>query len=153
METITSYSIGEIVKYAFGIFAALSVFIEFTPIKISPISMLLNWIGERTNKCINAEIEELKKTVDEISDRQEKIEERVDEKEAVTCRVRIIRFSDELRRSVEHSQENFEQTITDIDTYEKYCQDHPKFRNNKTVVAKERILAAYNTRLKMNDFL
>ena len=153
MEAFMSLSLGELVKYIVGVFAALSVFIEFTPIKINPISALLNWIGKRTNKELKQELNKLKKEVDAISVKQGQIEENVKEREAVSCRVRILRFSDELRRGVKHSQESFDQTIEDIDTYEEYCRDHPKFKNNKTVVAKDRILAAYNIRLEMNDFL
>lgn len=153
METLMGLSLGGIVKYLLGIVAALSVFIEFTPIKVNPISALLNWIGRRTNKELNQEVEKIKEKVDSIADKQEKLEADMLQVDAVNCRIRILQFADELRRGVKHSKESFDQVISDIDTYERYCYDHPKFKNNKTVVSNERIIAAYNVRCEMNDFL
>lgn len=67
---------------------------------------------------------------------------------AISARVRIIRFSDEIMRGVEHSQESFDQALHDIDTYEDYCADHPKFENNKTVLATRRIKEVYEKCLR-----
>lgn len=160
METIMSLSLGEVVKYIVGILAALSVFVEFTPIKLHPISAVLNWIGKRTNKEVNQDIKELnqeilklKATIDGISIQQKKLEEDMQQGEAINCRLRILQFADELRRGVKHSKESFDQVMADIDTYEKYCYDHPKFRNNKTVVSTDRITTAYSICCEMNDFL
>ena len=153
METLMNMSLGDITKYAVGIIAALSMFIEFTPIKVNPISAILNWIGKRTNREIYKDIETLKKTINAISKKQEEMEQGAKEREAINCRVRILRFSDELRRGVKHSQESFEQALADVDVYEKYCREHPDFKNNKTVVASNRIKSAYETHLEMNDFL
>ena len=160
MEAIMSLSLGEAVKYIVGILAALSVFVEFTPIKLHPISAILNWIGKRTNKEVNKDIKELNQellnlraAIDDISTQQKKLEADMQEGEAINCRLRILQFADELRRGVKHSKESFDQVMADIDTYEKYCYDHPKFRNNKTVVSTDRITSAYNDRCEMNDFL
>ena len=147
MNEILSVGINEILKWIAAVVAAASVFVEFTPkIKINPISAILGWIGERVNKGMYTEISQLKKKIDEISTRQEKIEADIEEREAISCRIRILRFSDELRREIPHSQESFEQTISDVDTYERYCNEHPEFKNNKTVVAKDRVITAYKDR-------
>ena len=153
MEFIMGATIGQLIGGGIGVIALLSVFIEFVPIKLNPISALLNWIGERTNRGLLGKINELEDKVDELSDRQEKVEEMMDERDAVNCRVRILRFSDELRRNVRHSQESFDQVISDLDHYEQYCLEHPGFKNNKTMAAKGRIMAAYNGCMEQNDFL
>lgn len=56
-------------------------------------------------------------------------------------------------RGMKHSQENFDQVLSDIDDYEHYCNNHPEFKNNKTVAAKEKILKVYSERMDNNDFL
>ena len=68
-------------------------------------------------------------------------------------RIRILRFSDEIRRNVKHSQESFDQTLSDITKYEQYCKDHPEFENKKTVLANKRISEAYDKCVEDNDFL
>lgn len=40
------------------------------------------------------------------------------------CRIRILRFSDELRRGVNHSEESFNNVLEDIDNYTEYCVEH-----------------------------
>ena len=153
MEYIMNASVGQLIGGLAGIIAILSVFIEIVPVKINPISALLNWIGKRTNLDLTTQFKQLKKEVEALSEKYDQIEQDNERRDAVECRVRILRFSDELRRGVDHSQESFEQTFEDIDFYEKYCIEHPLFRNNKTVIANERIKAAYKNCLEKNNFL
>ena len=153
MDFIMNATIGQLIGGLAGIVAALSVFIEFTPIKINPISALFKWIGTKMNQELIERFTEFEDAVDELTDKYEKIEKENEKREAISCRVRILRFSDELRRGVEHSQESFEQTFDDIDYYEKYTKAHPLFINNKTVLATERIKAAYQNCMDKNNFL
>lgn len=147
-------TVGQIVTVIAGILAIITAIVEFNKkIKKFPITAALNWIGERTNKKVVNRIDALDKQVDAISKKQEEMEHISDERAAIACRVRILRFSDELRRGIDHSQESFEQTITDLDTYDAYCEAHPGFKNNKTVVAKDRILSAYKHCHEKNNFL
>ena len=71
----------------------------------------------------------------------------------IQARVRILRFGDELRLGMQHSKEAFDQNNEDIDTYEKYCESHPEFKNNRTVATVEFTKHIYNERLERNDFL
>ena len=153
MDFIMNASVGQLIGGLAGIIAIVSVFIEIVPVKINPISSLLNWIGIRTNFDLTTQFKQLKKEVEALYEKYDKIEQDNERRDAVECRVRILRFSDELRRGVDHSQESFEQTFEDIDFYEKYCMAHPLFQNNKTVIANERIKAAYRNCLEKNNFL
>lgn len=66
------------------------------------------------------------------------------EMEAVqSARVRILRFADECRRDEKHSKEFFDSVFDDIDLYEHYCANHPKFKNNKTVASTKIIKDLY----------
>lgn len=110
---------------------------------------------------IDANVKELKNGVKEqISELSEKMEEN-DEVlrqqqlriNADTRRVRILRGSDEIRMHVKHSEEWFDQTNEDITEYEKYCSEHPGYKNNKAIHAIQNINKAYEKALKDNDFL
>ena len=153
MAKIAEMTVGQIVGGSVGIFAILSIFVEFAPIKLNPVSAFLKWVGDRTNKDLMTRVVELEKKVDNIAKDQKELDEKTAEQEAINCRIRILRFSDELRRNIRHSQESFDQVISDLDKYERYCAEHPKFKNNKTLAAKERIMSAYNNCMTQDDFL
>ena len=70
--------------------------------------------------------------------------ENFDEYKATLARTHILRFADEQKSGViKHSKEYFQQTILDIDTYNKYCEIHPEFANGLTVMASEYIKDEY----------
>ena len=110
---------------------------------------------------IDTNVKELKVEIkDQIADLSEKMEtgdERLRQEQmkinADTRRVRILRGSDEIRMHVKHSEEWFDQTSEDITEYEKYCDEHPGYKNNKASHAIKNINEAYQKALKDNDFL
>lgn len=153
MDTIMNMSLGQLVGGAAGAIVVLSVFIEITPIKINPISWLLSWIGKRTNQELMAEVATVKEEINDMQNTIEHMQAEEDERNAVNCRIRILGFSDEVAHKQRHSKESFDQVLSDIDAYERYCDEHPKFLNNKTVIAKRRIVEAYDHCLAENDFL
>lgn len=75
------------------------------------------------------------------------------EGDAKQARRRIIDFSDECRRGTLHSIEHFDNVLEDIDTYEKYCADHPKFENRKAVQSIQSILDIYEECKRENKFI
>jgi len=154
IDLLLNATVGQVVGTVAAIVAILTAIIEFNgKIKKFPITSALAWIGERTNKKTIEKVNEVEEKVNKISARQEEMEKISDERAAVACRIRILRFSDELRRELKHSKESFEQTLLDIDAYEAYCDAHPGFKNNKTVVAKKRIMDAYENCMEKNNFL
>ena len=46
MEVLMGLTLGQINGRIAGALAALSVFVEITPVKINPISFILRWIGK-----------------------------------------------------------------------------------------------------------
>lgn len=142
MEAFMNLTLGQIVGRIAGVIAVLSIFIEITPVKINPVSALLRWVGKQINK--------------ELMDKVNTLENKVgvlEKSDVIDCRVRILTFADEIRRGVRHSKETFDQVLSDIDTYERYCTEHPDFMNNKTVAAKAKILDVYSECIDNNDFL
>lgn len=70
----------------------------------------------------------LSKKIDNLTDSFE-------EYKATLARTHILRFADELRNGVHHSEEYFKQQILDCDTYDHYCLKHPDFSNGLTVMS------------------
>jgi hypothetical protein len=80
------------------------------------------------------------------------ISNKVDENAAVLARTHILRFNDELINGVEHTQEYFRQQLQDIDTYERYCDKHPGFKNTYAVMAINNIKSTYDRLLSKGAF-
>lgn len=48
---------------------------------------------------------------------------------------------------------DFSAAVAKIDDYERYCEEHPEYPNNRAVLAIENIREVYKERLKKRDFL
>lgn len=120
--------------------------IQWLPIKVNPWSI----IGKKIGRAINGEVIE---KVDNLEESVTRLRGEMDEDRAVTARVRILRFNDELLESKKHSKESFDQCLSDIDNYEQYCEDHHEFKNNKTIMAVGNIKKCYERCLENHDFL
>lgn len=75
------------------------------------------------------------------------------ENEATTCRYRIFRFNDEILHDQKHTKEHFDQILEDITRYERYCDGHPEYENNKAVMAIGNIKRVYQKCADDNAFL
>lgn len=116
--------------------------VEISPIKINPWS----WIGKVLNKDILHKLEKVEKDVAEVK-------REVGESSAVSSRYRILRFDDEILHDMKHSKEHFDQILLDIDVYEKFCDEHPDFKNNLAVMAIKHIKEIYSNCSRENSFL
>ena len=126
-----------------GVKTALLIFIlsvvEISPIKINPWS----WVGGLIGKFLG--IKSLMNKVDAL-------EKKVDENQATTIRVRILRFEDELQEERKHSKDSWDQCMDDIRRYEEYTSTHPKFKNEITVASVNHIRKQYGERLERRDW-
>lgn len=96
----------------------------------------------------------------EINDHLANLGEKVDNLQAasdngiaLTWRYRILRFDDEIRHDEKHTKEHFDQILEDITKYERYCEEHPDFPNNKAVFAIKNIKDVYEKCVKEGSFL
>lgn len=124
----------------------LLTLIQIAPVKLNPWSAMLGWLGRQVNKDLLSQVKAMKTEIDTIRDENREIH-------AKDCRVRILRFSDEIYLGQPHSQEHFKQILGDITHYEKYCDAHPEFENQIAVAAIAQIKDSYNERLRKHDFL
>lgn len=91
--------------------------------------------------------------IDALSKQVKAIADKADERNAVNSRVRILRFADEMMEGKKHSKDSWDQVMSDITDYEKYCEAHPDFRNGQTAATVEYLKKSYIERLEKHDFL
>lgn len=140
MLSAVKESAGTIVSWGGSGLLILLTLIEITPQKINPWKPL-SWVAKKIGNAINAE---LLAEVKDLRAEVKKIKDNEDERNAISCRSRILRFGDEILLGVEHSKEHFDQILDDIKTYNNYCDTHPEFENNKTVITTQVILETYH---------
>lgn len=126
--------------YASGGLFVLLTLIQLAPIKVNPWSWLAKTIGKAMG----------------IAAIEKKLDEHIatdDKRDADSHRVKILQFNNELLRSIDHTKEEFIEVLAEIDAYERFCEDHPDYPNNRAVLAIENIQENYKERLKKHDFL
>ncbi len=84
----------------------------------------------------------------EIEVKLDALDGKIDRNQAILARTHILRFHDEIQNGMKHSQEYFKQQLDDCDTYERYCEEHPKFKNSYTTTASKVIKDTYEQLLK-----
>ena len=116
---------------------------------------LWQWFSKRhaKNKDILKAVQGIEGKVATLEDRVEALQDDQERIQAEEARLRVIHFNGELLRNVKHSSEEFDQVLSDIDQYEDYCDDHPKYPNNKALLAIGNIKRVYETCLREHDFL
>lgn len=140
-------SIHEILAGGGGIIFIVLTLVQVSKIEINPWS----WIAKIVGRAINGEVIE---KVDKLDHDLQVLKAESEEREAITCRTRILRFGDEIMHTTtRHTKEHFDQILTDIKYYEDYCDTHVKFRNNIAVATIKHIKSVYQNCLKNNSFL
>lgn len=132
------------------------------PIVIAAITIIPTIIsnGKKTvNKLDELKKElkaDLKATNDDVDSVKKSLASHIsagEEEKAKQARQRILRFFDEICSGIEHSESHFEDILDDIDFYETYCNDHPKFKNNRGAAAMETIKDTYKHLKSKGGFL
>ena len=143
MEDIT---LGQLIGWIAGAIVAISGIIQISPIKLNPWS----WLAKKIGRAINAEVLE---KVDKLETDIEGMKRANEENRAKQNRTVILRFGDELRIGIKHSKESFDNILGTISDYDKYCADHPEFRNKITEINEKYISDIYDECLRNNTFL
>ena len=129
-----------------GAGALLALTIQIAPIKVNPWTAIAKAVG----RAINADVlNELNTVKQDLADHI-----RMDgERNADEHRARILRFNNELLRDIPHTKEEFIDVLAEIDFYERYCEDHKDYKNNRAVHAIANISRVYDERLQKHDFM
>ena len=90
--------------------------------------------------------------IEKLDGKIDKLDDELGERSAISCRVRIIKFMDEILEGWSHSHDSYVQVMQDITNYLRYCAEHPDFKNHQTEATIAHIKADYQERLEKNDF-
>lgn len=135
------------------IVAAVTTAIQGLSKKYKPWSWLARKFGSAMNKDMLDKLDTLSTKVDQLEKRDNEQDAAMAEEHARAARRRILRCSDEIRRKERHSEEYFNDVLDDISHYKKYCDEHPKFENEKVVLAIRLVEKTYEKCISDNDFL
>ena len=143
---------------------------KYAPQGKKPWNILLSFIGreinadiiqaqKETSERIDALDKKLESIQQDMSDRIDALDEKIvttdkklDKNVAISARVRILRFGDELQEEKKPSKGRFDQALADINEYEEYCVKHSDFKNGITEPTSGFIKEQYQERLRKHDF-
>ena len=111
------------------------------PIIVSLISSGI--IGNRVTKKLSS---------NEVIDKLDSLDYKVEKNNAEYNRARLLRFNGELKRGVRHDEEEFNDILHSIDDYERFCKSHPDYPNKKSVLAIANIQRVYQELIQTNGF-
>ena len=90
--------------------------------------------------------------IEKLDEKIDKLNDELSERGAIACRVRILKFMDEILEGWNHSFDSYTQVMQDITNYINYCDLHPRFKNHQTEATIEYIKNDYQEHLEKNDF-
>lgn len=152
-EILGNISLLQIIEYLVVGVIVIFTILEKSGSKYNPWSAILRGIGRTLNGEVFKKFDTMEADFEDLKGRMEKLQSDFEEDKAVSARIRIARFADELRLKVQHSKDHFDQTMLDITYYENYCATHPAFRNEITVSSIILIKKVYQELLEENGFL
>lgn len=129
----------------FIIVALVGVFIEITPIKLSPFSSLIKWIGNKLNGDANVKLEMISSQLEIVSGRIDKIE-------INDMRSQILDFANSCMNERRHTKEEFEHII-DLHTQYEDIISKKGMTNGRVDLAFRYISDLYTRCLNENSFL
>lgn len=129
-----------------GAVIVIMTLIQITPIKVDPWSAIARAIGRAINGEVIQKVEKLNLDLLEMKAVE-------DERDAIYARTEILRFGEELYVNTKHTKERFNQILSDITKYEKYCSTHPDFQNDQAVITIANIEETYQKCLEKHNFL
>ena len=140
----------------------LGVLQYIAPVLVAAVTIIPTIISNRKKTVdkldeLKSELKaDIKATNDDVDEMKKAFAQHVndsEEEKAKQARQRILRFYDEICEGREHSESHFEDVLDDIDFYESYCNDHPKFKNSRGKAAMEQIKDTYKHLKAKGGFL
>lgn len=116
------------------------------------ITTILNRIWQIRDRKSD-KLDDLSKEVKSVKDTLDNHIAEDEMRDILQARRRIIDFADECRRGTKHSEEHFKNMLSDIDTYEHYCNNHPNFENRQAALSIAFVADVYDKCKRENDFI
>ena len=111
----------------------------------------IQFILERKDKKDDCS-KKIMEMIQKLDEKIDKLDGELSERSAIACRVRILKFMDEILEGWSHSRDSYTQVLQDITNYTNYCDTHPLFLNHQTEATIEYIKNDFQEHLEKNDF-
>lgn len=135
-----------------GLLLVILSLIKIPKIEINIWGLLARGLGRALNKEMFDKVDGLSDKITQVQNTLDQHLKDEEEDKAREARKRILNFNDEDMRGLYHSKEHFDEILDDIDAYEKYCNAHPEFPNNKAMLIMENIKELYSLKSKEASF-
>lgn len=93
------------------------IFFEIAPVKLHPVSFVLNWLGKKLTGDVRADLADLKARIEDT-------EKAVDFQRMAAIRTTILDFANSCRNGRKHSKEEFTHVLAENDDYEKLIEKY-----------------------------
>ena len=156
MEGILDFCLnhlGTVMAGGSGLIVAVMSIIQVSKIEINPQSWIAAQLGNALNAGVMKEIKDIKAEQEETRKKLDAHIEEGEERKADNYRSRVLRFNNELVRGLGHTEEDYDEILSVIWKYEKYCKTHDNYKNNKMPHAIKNVERMYDEMLKTNGFL
>jgi len=135
-----------IIKYGGPVLIFLLGFVPLKEAGTNIWKWLFRAIGKALLQPLDKELTSMRKSIDAIGKRMDEQEARLEISDVEDARRRIMRFADEERHNITHSEEHFGLINDDIKLYKNYCKAHPEYANMKADSAMDHIKVKYDAR-------
>lgn len=135
----------EYIKNGIWLLFGSGVLFEIAPIKFSPISTFLSWLGEKLNKDVKKQIESIQTDISTV-----KVD--LQEHKVESQRREILDFANALMRNEKKTKENFDYIIKLHDKYIKYIKEK-NMENGQVNLAYDYIENKYRECQQSNGFM
>lgn len=109
--------------------------------------------GEQQKTAEQLQLDAMNAKLDRMQQSLDKHIAMDDERAAKQRRMRVLRFNEEVILQQPHTKEHFDEILDDITEYERYCHEHPLYKNNKAKMAIANVIQAYQKCEDENSFL
>lgn len=126
--------------------------VQISPIRIDPWTALARCIGRALNGEVLEKLGALEKEQKKTKDRLDEHIRADDERDADMRRQRILRFNSDIMEGKNFTHEYFVDMLVEIDEYERYCDTHPLYKNNRAVIAISNIKRTFRNNEQTGNF-
>ena len=111
IEFVSEIDIGKLLKNLALLIGGLSCFVEFSKIKLNPLSWILNWVGKAINGPLIAKIDALDQKQDAQQATMDALRDTQDDNEIDRIRWEILYFARSCRNGEWHATDEFDHVM------------------------------------------
>lgn len=137
------------------VFIGVTSIIQAFSKRFSPWTWILEQIGKSINKESLQKLDGIDKKIIKLEQWNEKQDEELQKIQVLAARRRILLCADGIshKPDILHTEEYFNEILSDIKMYKGYCNLHPDFENEKAVASIQLVKKTYDKCLENNTFL